>query len=75
MKLLKRIWEGWKTIAFKIGAFNAKILLTLFYFLILTIAAIPFKLTNDTLKMKRKYTTFWSNTNAGTDLESLKKQY
>ncbi len=31
---LKKVWEGWKAIAKRIGDFNARLILTLFYFLI-----------------------------------------
>ena len=30
-KALKRLWEGWKKIAHKIGNFQARVLLTVFY--------------------------------------------
>lgn len=35
MTFLKRVWEGWKSLAKKIGDFNARLILSLFYFLIL----------------------------------------
>ena len=40
MELLKKIWEGWKKIAHKIGNFQARIILLVFYFIILA----PFSL-------------------------------
>jgi hypothetical protein len=33
--MLKKIWEGWKKIAKKIGEFNARVILTIFYFVLL----------------------------------------
>ena len=35
MALLKAIWEGWKRLAHRIGVFNTKLLLFLFYYLLL----------------------------------------
>ena len=35
MNIFKRMWEGWKRIARKIGDFQARVILTIFYFLIL----------------------------------------
>lgn len=33
--MLRRIWEAWKVVAKKIGDFNARVILTLFYFVLL----------------------------------------
>ena len=35
MNLLKRLWNGWKRFGKKVGDFQARVLLTIFYFLIL----------------------------------------
>ena len=35
MKVLKAIWNGWKKIAHRIGVFNTKLLLFLFYYFML----------------------------------------
>ena len=35
MAVLKAIWEGWKRLAHRIGVFNTKLLLFLFYYLAL----------------------------------------
>jgi hypothetical protein len=43
MTLLKRIWEGWKKIAHKIGNFQARIILLVFYFVILAPFALIIK--------------------------------
>jgi hypothetical protein len=32
--LLKRIWAGWKRVAHKIGRFQTRVLLTVFYYLV-----------------------------------------
>ncbi|PYN94142.1 MAG: hypothetical protein DMD91_28640 [Candidatus Rokuibacteriota bacterium] len=32
--VLRRLWQGWKRIAHKIGDFQARVLLTIFYFVI-----------------------------------------
>ena len=35
MNLLKRLWNGWKRFGKKVGDFQARVLLTIFYFVIL----------------------------------------
>jgi hypothetical protein len=35
MSLLRRLWHGWKRFGKKVGDFQARLLLTIFYFVIL----------------------------------------
>ncbi len=51
--MLTRLWAGWKRIAQKIGDFQARVILTLMYFLILGPIALLTKLFRDPLAMKR----------------------
>lgn len=75
----KNIWQKWKIIAHTIGRFQTRLLVTLFYFLIISPVGLIMKLFGwDPLNSKR------SKANAGTnwqtikngepDLESLKRQ-
>jgi hypothetical protein len=36
MTLLRRLWQGWKRFGKKVGDFQARLLLTIFYFVILS---------------------------------------
>ncbi len=53
MSLPRRIWEGWKKIARKIGDFNARVILTIFYLVLLMPFAIMVKLFTDPLEIKK----------------------
>lgn len=55
----RRLWEGWKRIARKIGDFNARVILTLFYFILLCPFAIILKLFTDPLEIKKKEHVGW----------------
>ena len=58
MNTLKRIWEGWKRVAKKIGDFQARIILAVFYFVILA----PFSLlvrASDPLTIGNKTPKGW----------------
>lgn len=60
MKFLKKLWEGWKKVAHKIGNFQARVLLGIFYFLLLS----PFSLVltlKDTLNLKPGKSPGWRN--------------
>jgi hypothetical protein len=51
--MLKRAWQAWKTIAHKIGNFRARILLTLFYAVLVFPFGIVVRLFSDPLRIKR----------------------
>lgn len=53
MSLPRRIWEGWKKIARKIGDFNARVILTVFYLVLLMPFAILVKVFTDPLEIKK----------------------
>jgi hypothetical protein len=50
---LRRLWEGWKRVGRKIGDFQARVLLTLFYFVILAPFAVVVRFKADPLGLKR----------------------
>ena len=49
--LARRAWERWKVIAKKIGNFQSRVLLTLFYLLIIPFFAIIVKVFKDPLRL------------------------
>ena len=51
--VLRRLWEGWKRVGRKIGDFQARVLLTLFYFVILAPFAVVVRWRADPLGLKR----------------------
>jgi hypothetical protein len=57
--LWRRLWEWWKGIARKIGDFQARVLLVVFYFLLLAPFALLVRLTTDPLAIKRRTRRGW----------------
>lgn len=53
MQTLKNFWEGWKKIAHKIGTFQSKVLLTVFYCVILAPFGMAVRLFQDPLHLKK----------------------
>ena len=51
--VLRRLWEGWKRVGRKIGDFQARVLLTVFYFVILAPFAVVVRFKADPLGIKR----------------------
>ena len=52
MTLLRRVWEGWKRFGKKVGDLQARFLLTIFYFVILTPFALAMRAA-DPLGLRR----------------------
>ena len=69
----RRLWEGWKRIARKIGDFNARVILTLFYFILLLPFAMILKLFTDPLGIKKKEHIGWHNREEDMELSVLEK--
>jgi len=57
--MLKRLWNWWKPIAERIGNFQARIILSVFYFIFVTPIALGVKLFSDPLKMKKSDQGSW----------------
>lgn len=69
----RRLWEGWKRIAQKIGDFNARVILTLFYFILLFPFAILLKIFTDPLEIKKKEHVGWHTVENDTELSALER--
>ena len=54
MKTLKRAWEAWKRLGKKIGNFQARILLTIFYVVLMFPFGIAARLFSDPLRIKKR---------------------
>ena len=56
----RRAWERWKVIAKKIGAFQSRVILTLFYIFIVPVFALIVKLFKDPLHLRsREGESYW----------------
>jgi len=75
--MLKRLWNWWKPIAEKIGNFQARIILSVFYFLFVTPIAMGVKLFSDPLKMKKSDQASWwfPRENSKVSLEEAGRQF
>jgi len=57
--MLRRLWARWRVIALKIGNVQSRVLLLLFYFLILAPFALLVKLFSDPLRCKLQDHSHW----------------
>jgi hypothetical protein len=75
--LWRRLWEAWKVIAGRIGDVQARILLAVFYFVVLAPFAILVRLTADPLAIGRRALRGWHQRvdPPGTSLERAQRQF
>jgi len=74
--LVRRLWQGWKRIGRKIGDVQARVLLTIFYFVIVAPFALAVRVFADPLGLKPKTSKGWRPRTAGTPaLEQARRQF
>jgi hypothetical protein len=72
--MIKRIWQGWKRIAHKIGNFQARVLLTIFYAVLVFPFGVAARLFSDPLRIKNRPTEWLDHPNDSCDMEWAHKQ-
>lgn len=72
--MLKRGWRAWKAIARKIGNFQARVLLTLFYVIVVFPFGMPVHLFSDRLRIKRRPTSWLDHPDDVYDLNWARRQ-
>lgn len=71
--ILRRIWDGWKKIARKIGDFNARVILTIFYFVLLLPFALLIKCLSDPLEIKKGAAKGWRTIEVKSEISPMEK--
>jgi hypothetical protein len=73
---VRRLWEGWKRVGRRIGDFQARALLTLFYFVILGPFALVIRLAFDPLALAPGAPKGWQplKITAGAPLDRARRQ-
>lgn len=71
----KKIWKAWIKTAEIMGNIQMVVILTVIYWTMLLVIALPFKLLSDPLSLKKGRATTWIiRNNRINDLESMRKQ-
>jgi hypothetical protein len=76
MRFLTNFWEAWKRLGKRIGDFQARLLLTVFYFVILAPFALVVRWASDPLSLKRSGDRWHpSGDRAGAPLDRARNQF
>ncbi|MGO9272292.1 MAG: hypothetical protein ACLQOO_19025 [Terriglobia bacterium] len=71
---LKRFWEAWKVVARKIGNFQARVLLTIIYAVLVLPFGVCVRLFSDQLRIKHPPAKWLDHPNETADMEWARKQ-
>ena len=75
MQILLSLWQAWKKLAHRLGVFQSKVILSVFYLLLVPFGLF-FSLFKDLLKMKQVRKSTWEiKSSQSKTLDSLKQQY
>jgi hypothetical protein len=75
---VKRIWHRWTGFSKRMGSFQSRVMLSIFFFVIVSPAALLIKVLGDPLRIKKKQEleTYWvAKTPSSTGLEDYRKQF
>jgi hypothetical protein len=72
--IIKRGWEGWKKIGKKIGTFQARVILTIFYGVLVLPFGLAARLFADPLRIKKNPTAWLDHPEEAYDLDWARKQ-
>lgn len=73
--MLRRLWNGWKRIAHRIGAFQSRLLLSVFYFVAMAPFALIARLGPDRLRRRVAGSTWIERAPSPTGIDVARRQY
>jgi hypothetical protein len=76
--IFKRIWHRWTGFSKRMGSFQSRVMLSFFFFIIVSPAALIIKVLGDPLRIKKKeiLETYWlAKTPSSTELEDYRRQF
>jgi hypothetical protein len=72
--LLKRAWAAWKAFGHKVGNFQARVLLTIFYGVLMLPFGLAARLFSDPLRIKKRPDAWLDHADEAYDMEWAHKQ-
>ena len=72
--LYKRAWQAWKDLAHKIGNFQARVILSIFYAIVVLPFGLGARWFSDPLRIKKRPEQWLDHPNEAYDLEWARKQ-
>lgn len=73
--MFKEAIQSWKKLALKVSEIQTAVFLMIFYYLVLLLPGIIFRLFTDKLRSKKSYSSQWVKRKKTFTFEDLKRQY
>ncbi len=73
--MLRRLWQTWKRLAHAIGNFQARVLLTLFYGVLILPLGVVVRLFADPLRIRRSPEQWLDHPDLPNDMPSARRQW
>jgi len=73
--MLRRLWEGWKRVGRAIGNFQARLMLTIFYIVLIAPLGLLVRVFADPMRIRRPRDKWLDRDPDGTDLIAAQRQW
>lgn len=73
--MLRRLWEAWKRLAKRIGSFQARVILTVFYAALVLPFGMAVRFLADPLRIKQRPSQWLDHPDELTDIAWAKRQH
>ena len=73
-QVLKRLWQAWKLFAHKVGNFQARLLLTIMYGILVLPFGLVVRLFADPLRIKKRPAQWLDHPDEGQDMQWARRQ-
>lgn len=73
--MLRRLWEGWKRVGRAIGNFQARLLLTIFYVVLIAPLGLLVRVFGDPMRIRHPWDKWQDRDPDGTDFIAARRQW
>jgi hypothetical protein len=73
--MLRRLWDGWKRVGHAIGNFQARVLLTVFYIILIAPLGLLVRIFADPMRIRRPLEAWLQKEPQGTDMVTARRQW
>ena len=73
--MLRKLWEGWKRVGHAIGNFQARVLLTVFYIVLIAPLGFLVRIFADPMRIRRPMEEWLQKEPQGTDMVTARRQW
>ena len=73
--MLKRLWQGWKRVAHKIGNFQARVILTIIYSILVLPMGLAIRFLADPLRIRKRPKGWLDRSDSAADMSWARRHW